>query len=166
MPAETWLNEAEDKYTLRSGHDSAVGHRSPPDGAKRRLNVQSRVNRKRPDPRPRRCVGVPLSRLLARSGGVGSWHLVVNGPHASIERADSNPDLASDTVGIHRCRDERTTLPDWSRRKAREMLRVEPLELPGGHCPHVSRPCGASRVAERNCLITLLAQQFEFNDEF
>ena len=38
------------------------------------------------------------------------------------------------------CRDDRTILPDWSRRKAREMLGVEPLELPGGHCPHVSRP--------------------------
>jgi pimeloyl-ACP methyl ester carboxylesterase len=38
------------------------------------------------------------------------------------------------------CRDDRTILPDWSRRKAKEMLGVEPLELPGGHCPHVSRP--------------------------
>lgn len=38
------------------------------------------------------------------------------------------------------CRDDRTILPDWSRRKAREMLGIEPLELPGGHCPHVSRP--------------------------
>lgn len=38
------------------------------------------------------------------------------------------------------CRDDRTILPDWSRRKARELLGVEALELPGGHCPHVSRP--------------------------
>ncbi len=38
------------------------------------------------------------------------------------------------------CGDDRTILPDWSRRKAREMLGVEPFELPGGHCPHVSRP--------------------------
>jgi pimeloyl-ACP methyl ester carboxylesterase len=38
------------------------------------------------------------------------------------------------------CRDDRTILPEWSRRKAHEMLGVEPLELPGGHCPHVSRP--------------------------
>jgi pimeloyl-ACP methyl ester carboxylesterase len=38
------------------------------------------------------------------------------------------------------CRDDRTILPEWSRRKAREMLGAEPLELPSGHCPHVSRP--------------------------
>ena len=38
------------------------------------------------------------------------------------------------------CRDDRTIQPDWSRRKARELLGVEALELPGGHCPHVSRP--------------------------
>jgi pimeloyl-ACP methyl ester carboxylesterase len=38
------------------------------------------------------------------------------------------------------CSDDRTIQPDWQRRKAREMLGVEPLELPGGHCPHVSRP--------------------------
>jgi pimeloyl-ACP methyl ester carboxylesterase len=38
------------------------------------------------------------------------------------------------------CRDDRTILPEWSRRKAREMLGVEALELPGGHCPHISRP--------------------------
>jgi pimeloyl-ACP methyl ester carboxylesterase len=38
------------------------------------------------------------------------------------------------------CQDDRTILPDWSRRKARECLGVEPIELPGGHCPHVSRP--------------------------
>jgi pimeloyl-ACP methyl ester carboxylesterase len=38
------------------------------------------------------------------------------------------------------CRDDRTIVPEWSRRKARETLGVEPLELAGGHCPHVSRP--------------------------
>ncbi len=38
------------------------------------------------------------------------------------------------------CRDDRTILPEWSRQKAREMLGVEAMELPGGHCPHVSRP--------------------------
>lgn len=38
------------------------------------------------------------------------------------------------------CRDDRTILPDWSRRAARERLGVEPFELAGGHCPHVSRP--------------------------
>lgn len=38
------------------------------------------------------------------------------------------------------CADDRTLRPDWSRRAARERLGVEAIELPGGHCPNVSRP--------------------------
>jgi pimeloyl-ACP methyl ester carboxylesterase len=38
------------------------------------------------------------------------------------------------------CRDDRTITPDWARRAARERLGVEPIELPGGHCPMLSRP--------------------------
>lgn len=38
------------------------------------------------------------------------------------------------------CRDDRTIRPEWSRRAARERLKVDPIELPGGHCPYVSRP--------------------------
>jgi pimeloyl-ACP methyl ester carboxylesterase len=29
---------------------------------------------------------------------------------------------------------------EWQRKAARDLLGVEPVELPGGHCPHVSRP--------------------------
>jgi len=36
--------------------------------------------------------------------------------------------------------DDRTITPAWQRKAAREFLGVEPVELPGGHCPHVSRP--------------------------
>jgi pimeloyl-ACP methyl ester carboxylesterase len=38
------------------------------------------------------------------------------------------------------CAGDRTIQPDWSRQAARERLGCEALELPGGHCPHVSRP--------------------------
>lgn len=38
------------------------------------------------------------------------------------------------------CRDDRTIQPEWSRRAARERIGIQPIELPGGHCPHVSRP--------------------------
>ncbi len=38
------------------------------------------------------------------------------------------------------CSDDRTISPDWSRRVARERLGVEAIELPGGHCPYLSRP--------------------------
>ena len=36
--------------------------------------------------------------------------------------------------------DDRTLRPDWLRHAARERLGAEIVELPGGHCPHVSRP--------------------------
>lgn len=38
------------------------------------------------------------------------------------------------------CAGDRTIRPEWSRQAARERLGCEALELPGGHCPHVSRP--------------------------
>ena len=40
---------------------------------------------------------------------------------------------------------DRTIRPEWQRRMARERLSVEPVELPTGHCPNVSRP---DRLAE------------------
>jgi pimeloyl-ACP methyl ester carboxylesterase len=40
---------------------------------------------------------------------------------------------------------DRTIRPEWQRRMARERLGVEPIELPTGHCPNVSRP---DRLAE------------------
>jgi pimeloyl-ACP methyl ester carboxylesterase len=42
--------------------------------------------------------------------------------------------------------EDRTIRPSWSRRVARERLGVEPLEVPGGHCPHVSRPERLARL--------------------
>jgi pimeloyl-ACP methyl ester carboxylesterase len=38
------------------------------------------------------------------------------------------------------CQDDRTIRPDWSRRVARERFGVAAIELPGGHCPFISRP--------------------------
>lgn len=38
------------------------------------------------------------------------------------------------------CRDDRTLSPEWMFRAAKNRLGVEPIELPGGHCPFVSRP--------------------------
>ncbi|UIJ61757.1 hypothetical protein LWP59_09095 [Amycolatopsis acidiphila] len=35
---------------------------------------------------------------------------------------------------------DRTLRPEWMRYTARERLGVEPVEVPGGHCPHVSHP--------------------------
>jgi pimeloyl-ACP methyl ester carboxylesterase len=47
------------------------------------------------------------------------------------------PDVPSSYI---LCLEDRTVRPDWCRRAARERLNVQAIELPGGHCPHVSRP--------------------------
>lgn len=46
------------------------------------------------------------------------------------------------------CADDRTISPDWQRKAALELLGVEPIEMPGGHCPHVSRPEALARLLE------------------
>jgi hypothetical protein len=38
------------------------------------------------------------------------------------------------------CGEDRAVSPAWSRTAARELLGVEPLELPGSHSPFLSRP--------------------------
>jgi pimeloyl-ACP methyl ester carboxylesterase len=47
------------------------------------------------------------------------------------------PDVPSSYIV---CAGDRTLQPQWSRRVARERLGVDAIELPGGHCPYVSRP--------------------------
>ena len=47
------------------------------------------------------------------------------------------------------CAEDRTISPSWSRRTAREQLGIEPVELPGGHCPFVSRPAALAEVLTR-----------------
>lgn len=44
------------------------------------------------------------------------------------------------------CQDDRTFSSEWSRRASLERLGAKPLEIPGGHCPHVSRPAELARV--------------------
>jgi pimeloyl-ACP methyl ester carboxylesterase len=38
------------------------------------------------------------------------------------------------------CADDEVVSPDWSRRIARDVLGIEPVELPGGHSPMLSHP--------------------------
>jgi pimeloyl-ACP methyl ester carboxylesterase len=47
------------------------------------------------------------------------------------------------------CAEDRTLSPAWQCRVAREWLGVEPIVLPGGHCPHVSRPEALADALER-----------------
>ena len=47
------------------------------------------------------------------------------------------PDVESQYI---LCRDDRALRPEWARRRAREWLGVEPVELDGGHSPMLSRP--------------------------
>lgn len=47
------------------------------------------------------------------------------------------------------CREDRTLRPDFWREYVREKLGIVPVELPGGHCPHVSRPGALADVLSR-----------------
>ncbi len=38
------------------------------------------------------------------------------------------------------CKEDRTFNPEWSRWASRSLLGVESVEIPGGHCPFLSRP--------------------------
>ncbi|OUL34456.1 alpha/beta hydrolase [Nostoc sp. T09] len=44
------------------------------------------------------------------------------------------------------CNDDRIISPVWSRYAARKRLGVDAIELPGGHCPHLSRPAHLASV--------------------
>lgn len=44
------------------------------------------------------------------------------------------------------CREDRTLRPDYWRERVRSQLVVDPIELAGGHCPHVSRPAELADV--------------------
>jgi len=47
------------------------------------------------------------------------------------------------------CTDDRTINPVWQRKASRAWLGVDALELPGGHCPNVSRPERLADMLER-----------------
>jgi pimeloyl-ACP methyl ester carboxylesterase len=46
------------------------------------------------------------------------------------------------------CADDRTITPEWQVKAARERLSVEPIVLPGGHAPQVSRPAELANALE------------------
>lgn len=44
------------------------------------------------------------------------------------------------------CAEDRTIKPTWSRKIAKSQLGIEPIELPGGHCPYFSRPTELAEI--------------------
>lgn len=55
------------------------------------------------------------------------------------------PDARIDSIV---CRDDRIVRPSWSRRITRERLGVDPVELPGGHSPMLSRPAEVAMLLD------------------
>lgn len=45
--------------------------------------------------------------------------------------------------------EDRTINPAWWRKEAERLLGFPPLEVPGGHCPHVSRPAELAAMLDR-----------------
>jgi len=71
-------------------------------------------------------IRLPLEKVASEIYPLGSW-----------------PDVTSSYIV---CSEDRTINPDWSRRSARERLGVQATELPGGHCPYLSRPAELAGV--------------------
>ena len=71
---------------------------------------------------------------------MGPGYTAVDGSDARVDRANPDQRVSGQADGVHRL----PRRPDHRARlvapKAKEILGVEPLELSGGHCPHVSRP--------------------------
>jgi pimeloyl-ACP methyl ester carboxylesterase len=55
------------------------------------------------------------------------------------------PDVAAVSIV---CADDAIVAPAWSRHVARERLGVEPVELPGGHSPYLSRPAALAALLD------------------
>jgi hypothetical protein len=47
------------------------------------------------------------------------------------------------------CAEDRAVTPEWSRRVARNWLGLTPIEFPGGHSPHLTRPRELAALLDR-----------------
>jgi pimeloyl-ACP methyl ester carboxylesterase len=80
---------------------------------------------------------------------VSEWALrrlrLMYAKRAMLERfpAAGWPDVPSSYMV---CAEDRTVQAGWCRRGARERLGADAIVLPGGHCPHVSRPVELAEV--------------------
>lgn len=80
---------------------------------------------------------------------VANWAIANLRPQASalimseISPLQSMPDVESAYIV---CTEDRTFTPAWSKRAAYELLGVEAIALPGGHCPQISRPVHLAEV--------------------
>jgi pimeloyl-ACP methyl ester carboxylesterase len=76
-------------------------------------------------------------------------HLRPMAPPAGDYPLSEHPDIA--TVLIYAAEDELFE-PDWERFMARELLGVEPIEIPGGHFPMVEDPDALGELLDRVAL--------------
>lgn len=63
-----------------------------------------------------------------------------------LEEVAEDLDWSGTPTDVVVCADDRMAPPGWLRRTARERLGVEPVELPGGHSPFLSRPAELARL--------------------
>src|SRR5947199_53486 len=68
---------------------------------------------------------------LDRDDEGAAWHA-----DTLVETLKSSGHAPADFV----CVEDSAITPAWQRKASREWLGVEPVELPSGHCPHVSQP--------------------------
>jgi pimeloyl-ACP methyl ester carboxylesterase len=82
------------------------------------------------------CLVKPPGTATASGAGLIVWVCLAA---RSAARVSPDPYAESSSTSIV-CTADRVIQPAWSRRVATDRLRTQAVELPGGHCPHVSRP--------------------------
>lgn len=74
--------------------------------------------------------------------GLAEWAALRLRPQASKVAVETTPlrDWPAVPCSYVLCTEDRSMPPQWARRAVPERLGVEPIELPGGHAPFLSRP--------------------------
>ena len=95
---------------------------------------------------PDTAVGVMYPRLPADTAKALAQRLLPMAMPADDYPLPEYPDVPAALIY---CADDEFFEPDWERFMAREQLRVEPIELPGGHFPMVEDPERLAEVLDR-----------------
>jgi pimeloyl-ACP methyl ester carboxylesterase len=95
------------------------------------------------------AIGAMYRRLPPEDAGALVQHLRPMAPPADAYPLPGHPDVATALVYAA---DDEFFEPDWERFMARELLGIEPIEIPGGHFPMVEDPKALAELLDRLAL--------------
>jgi pimeloyl-ACP methyl ester carboxylesterase len=127
-----------------------LGPFTPPPGAPDKFRKGFPFPVDRPDGTSAWEAGAAISAMYGRLSPEAARTLVAHlrpmAPPAGDYPLPGHPDVA--TVLVFAADDEFFE-PDWERFMARELLEIDPIEIPGGHFPMVEDPGGLADLLDR-----------------